>query len=80
MHLSVVTISSSMQGSLFIPRVMTWCDKPDTIPNLTFREMPLDIDEKLAEQRISRTLNVHIYNQHYCTQSSTHCIGAEEWL
>ena len=29
-------------------------------PNLTFREMPPDIDEKLAEQRIGRTLNVHI--------------------
>ncbi len=53
-HLSVITVSSSMLGSHFIPRVMDLCYKPNTIPNLTFREMPLDIGKKLAEQGIQR--------------------------
>ena len=53
-HLSVVTVSSSMLGSHFMPRVMDLCYKPDTMPNLTFGEMPLDIGKKLAEQGIQR--------------------------
>ena len=53
-QLGVVTISSSTLGSHFIHRVMELCYKPDTIPNLTFGEMPLDIGKTLAEQGIQR--------------------------
>ena len=34
--------------------VVELCYKPDTIPNLTFGEMPLDIGKKLTEQDIQR--------------------------
>ena len=53
-QLGVVTVSSSILGSHFIHRVMELCYKPDTIPNLTFGEMPLDIGKTLAEQGIQR--------------------------
>ena len=58
-HLSVVTVSFSMLGSFFIPRVMDLCFKPDTILNLTFGEMLLDISQKFSEIGISRSLNMN---------------------
>ena len=48
----VVTVSSSILGRHLIHRVMKLGRKPDTIPNLIFVEIPLDIGKTLAEQGI----------------------------
>ena len=53
-QLGVVTVSSSILGRRLIHHVMKLGRKPDTIPNLTFGEMPPDIGKTLAEQGTQR--------------------------
>ena len=53
-QLGVVTVSSSILGRHLIHRVMKLGRKPDTILNLIFGEIPLDIGKTLAEQGIQR--------------------------
>ena len=49
-QLGVVTVSSSILGRHLIHHVMKLWRKPDTILNLIFREIPLDIGKTVAEQ------------------------------